>query len=330
MTKCRSILALLVLGAAPACGDDDFPFAYWPVDVGLDSDTPLGDAAVQPDSDAALDTAPDTPDTPISVDSDEDGVVDEADPAPSDPVQCGDSDSDGCDDCTVRAEFAPDDDGFDTDGDGNCELPLDPACMHGEFAAEDPMRREACELHALVNADRAFWTEEGGDAGPLSWDEGIWVAALGHSRDMCERDYFEHDNPEGLGAGARMDDVGVRWSGWGENISLFPTPLTIEYSFMAEPTCTGHRANILAPGFDRAASALYRCDNPASGWFGEPYTTQNFVSDGDLTESRYCRDPRTSCEDVPDPVSVAREWCRDEGSRCRDVEGPELWDCPED
>ena len=334
----RPIYTLLLLGAGSACGGDEFPYAlYWASDAADDTATEAdaeSDAASDSSTDLGLDVGPqpdaDGADEPPSLDSDGDGVVDDLDSAPSDRLRCGDSDADGCDDCTVHGEARPDDDGLDSDRDGSCELALETVCLHGEFASTDPMRREACELHALVNADRAFWTEEGGDAAPLRWDEQIWEAALDHSRDMCARDYFEHDNPEGLGAGARMENVGVLWSGWGENISLFPTPLTIEYSFMAEPTCTGHRANILAPGFDRAASALFRCDNPANEWFGEPYTTQNFVADGELRDSVYCRDAQTACEPVPNPVSVARQWCGDEGSRCRDVEGPELWDCPDD
>jgi hypothetical protein len=334
-----------LVAAISACGGDESPYYYWTSDAQPDtgatdvgSDAPT-DTDVNSDTDAGADgqsdtepepdtTTPDTPTPPI--DSDGDGVVDGLDPEPGEAARCGDSDGDSCDDCTVHREVRPDDDGLDTNADGVCEVPLDPTCLFGEFANTDPLRREACELHALVNADRMFWTEESGGAAPLLWDEGIWQAAVAHSQDMCERDFFDHDNPEGLGAGARMEAVGVRWSGWGENISLYGTPLTIEYSFMAEPTCTGHRANILAPGFDRAASALYLCDNRRSAWFGEPFTTQNFVADGGLRDSRYCSDPRTNCEPVPNPVSIARQWCSDEGSECRSVEGPELWDCPDD
>ena len=338
-THANLIFASL-LGAGGCSEDSTFP--YWAFDGGphadassdvssdVSSDTITSDAEGS-DTDGTDTPADDaSPDTAPRSDGDGDGVPDEVDIAPSDSTRCGDDDADGCDDCSVTRSAQPMNDGFDPDGDGHCELALDPACLHGEFAADDPLRREACELHALGNADRAYWTEEGGDAPALEWDETIWIAALRHSQDMCARDYFEHESPDGLGAGARMADLGVSWAGWGENISLFPTPLTIEYAFMAEPTCTGHRANILAPGFDRAASALYLCDNPGSAWFGYPFTTQNFVADRGLSESAYCRDPALACEDVPDPVSVARQWCRAEGSDCSAVDSPAEWDCPRD
>lgn len=335
---------LLAAAIAPAgCGEDvAWPFYWNDTDVDVAQDVPPSEDAtsasevgsdtseleVRPD---AADVAPDRPDPDTQLpDSDGDGIPDGSDPAPDDPGRCGDEDLDQCDDCTVLRVFAPENDGFDADGDGLCELQLDPLCLHGTHAGDDPLRRAACELHALVNDDRRFWEEEGGNAQPLQWDEQIWLAALGHSRDMCERDFFEHDNPDGLSAGDRMRAGGVSMSGWGENISLYPTPLTIEYAFMAEPTCTGHRSNILAPGFSRGASALYTCDNSSSEWFGYPFTTQNFVTDRGLAPSAYCSDPATACEDVPDPVSTSRQWCPAEGSRCQDVEGPAQWDCPED
>ena len=61
-------------------------------------------------------------------DDDNDGVADGADTAPLDPSICQDLDGDGCDDCgatasndfTAGANFDPDNDGIDTDGDGIC------------------------------------------------------------------------------------------------------------------------------------------------------------------------------------------------------------------
>jgi MYXO-CTERM domain-containing protein len=53
-------------------------------------------------------------------DSDGDGVPDGDDPFPNDPNQCGDSDDDGCDDCT-SGSFDPANDGEDADGDGTCD-----------------------------------------------------------------------------------------------------------------------------------------------------------------------------------------------------------------
>jgi len=53
-------------------------------------------------------------------DDDNDGITDGSDLAPLDPHVCGDSDSDGCEDC-VSGVFDPANDGPDTDGDGICD-----------------------------------------------------------------------------------------------------------------------------------------------------------------------------------------------------------------
>jgi uncharacterized protein (TIGR03382 family) len=61
----------------------------------------------------------------VALDSDGDGVPDDTDPDPDDPNKCGDSDSDGCDDCS-GGHFDPANDGCDPgnpntgDGDTGC------------------------------------------------------------------------------------------------------------------------------------------------------------------------------------------------------------------
>jgi uncharacterized protein (TIGR02145 family) len=53
-------------------------------------------------------------------DSDGDGVLDEDDSDPNNPYQCSDLDGDTCDDCSTGT-FNPSDDGYDYDGDGQCD-----------------------------------------------------------------------------------------------------------------------------------------------------------------------------------------------------------------
>jgi len=55
-------------------------------------------------------------------DDDNDGVLDGADSAPLDPFSCADSDSDGCDDCSIAGTSSPANDGTDSDADGLCDL----------------------------------------------------------------------------------------------------------------------------------------------------------------------------------------------------------------
>ena len=54
------------------------------------------------------------------MDSDGDGVLDEDDSDPNNPYQCSDLDGDTCDDCSTGT-FNPSDDGYDYDGDGQCD-----------------------------------------------------------------------------------------------------------------------------------------------------------------------------------------------------------------
>ena len=53
-------------------------------------------------------------------DSDGDGVLDDDDSDPNNPYQCSDVDGDACEDCSTGT-FNPSDDGFDYDGDGQCD-----------------------------------------------------------------------------------------------------------------------------------------------------------------------------------------------------------------
>jgi hypothetical protein len=53
-------------------------------------------------------------------DSDGDGVIDDEDSDPDNPYQCSDHDGDTCDDCST-GHYNPSDDGYDYDGDGQCD-----------------------------------------------------------------------------------------------------------------------------------------------------------------------------------------------------------------
>jgi len=57
----------------------------------------------------------------VMLDTDGDQIPDDEDPFPDDPYRCGDSDGDGCDDCSVSGTWDPANDGPDADGDGLCD-----------------------------------------------------------------------------------------------------------------------------------------------------------------------------------------------------------------
>lgn len=99
---------------------------------------------------------------------------------------------------------------------------------------ETPLEYEVVEL---TNAERA---DEGCDS--LRVDERLVAAAQGHSADMAERNYFDHDSPEGEGPGERTAEQGYpSWSG--ENIAFgYATAEDVVEGWMDSQ---GHRRNIL-------------------------------------------------------------------------------------
>lgn len=53
---------------------------------------------------------------------------------------------------------------------------------------------------------------------PLVWQSGLHAAAHNHSRDMRERDFFAHENPDGVSPATRIGRAGVDCLVTGENI----------------------------------------------------------------------------------------------------------------
>ncbi len=240
------------------------------------------------------------------VDEDNDNVNAADDPNDSDNTVCGDSDNDGCDDCSVSGVFDPADDGWDEDGDGTCELPLDYDCMNGANAAIDPYRLEACIQFTLVNQDRALFAAESDNAAPLEWNEGIWEVAVAHSIDMCERVFFAHVNPSGADPGQRFTAAGLGYNGLSENIAINLDPGAAQYAFMAEPTCKGHRANVLDPRATEVGIGYHICDNPSNtDWDGYQFVTQNFRWTSNSPENAYCQVSANVCQIPPNPPTTA-------------------------
>jgi uncharacterized protein YkwD len=55
---------------------------------------------------------------------------------------------------------------------------------------------------------------------PLQWNEALEKAAVEHSRDMDQKNYFSHISPDGSDAGSRILDAGYNWKNYGENIGM--------------------------------------------------------------------------------------------------------------
>ncbi len=151
----------------------------------------------------------------------------------------------------------------------------------------------ASTIHDLINQERK---KEG--LKPLQWDQSLAKIALDHSKDMAERDYFDHVSPEGEDFADRYAEhhyqketqIGDTTYVGGENLSL--TNVVRSYTYDPETNdvhkyeyndldelanstvqgwmeSPGHRENILTP-FTREGIGIYVTAE------GEVYITENF------------------------------------------------------
>jgi len=93
----------------------------------------------------------------------------------------------------------------------------------------------------MVNEDRA-------DNGlsTLTWSNELAQAALSHSRDMAENSFFSHTSPSSGSFSSRLKASGISTLGAGENLALYNS---LEKAQAALMSSSGHRANILKPGY---------------------------------------------------------------------------------
>ncbi|ABK78623.1 uncharacterized protein with SCP/PR1 domains [Cenarchaeum symbiosum A] len=170
-----------------------------------------------------------------------------------------------------------------------------------EISQYPPFRTESGFDHAavesyifrLTNEERVAYGIE-----PLYRTPEIDGIALGHSRDMYDRDYFEHETPEGLGPTGRGQEAGYDCRknylgyytyGLAENIayghtysSYMQEGIPSTYGWLAGEedlarqlvdgwmNSPGHRENILEEKYNRIGVGVY------IGESEEVYATQNF------------------------------------------------------
>jgi uncharacterized protein YkwD len=134
--------------------------------------------------------------------------------------------------------------------DGSGDVPADGYCApasqwDAELAAIED------EVVALVNEVRARGGSCSGQAfgptPPLRHDGALRCAARVHSKDMNDRGFFDHDNPDGLDPFDRMELAGYRFSAAGENIAYnYPTAEAVVTGWLDS---AGHCRNIRSEDF---------------------------------------------------------------------------------
>jgi uncharacterized protein YkwD len=123
----------------------------------------------------------------------------------------------------------------------------------------------------LVNAER----QQAGCA-PLALAPELTNAAIEHSADMANHDFFAHTGSDGSSPWDRMDRAGYQWLAAAENIAASArTPAEVVAMWMNSP---GHRANILNCSLHDTGLGYVRLDNDTGNVNYHTYWTQVFGS----------------------------------------------------
>jgi len=135
-------------------------------------------------------------------------------------------------------------------------------------------REAGREVLQLVNEARQHGgvcgTQRFAATAPLMWNERLAAAALAHSSEMAQHDYFDHVDRHGAWVVERAREQGYPWRAIGENIAAGQgSAQQVVGGWLASP---GHCANILSPDFGEMGAAYAL--NPRAAM--EIYWTQVF------------------------------------------------------
>ena len=120
-------------------------------------------------------------------------------------------------------------------------------------------------------------------APPLAMDPTLRCSARLHSLDMFERDFFDHDNPDGLDPFQRMQEAGFEGQRMGENIAAGQrTPEEVMDAWMESD---GHCSNIMLPQYTLIGIGFDPGGEQTRGSLNN-YWTQNFGTPFEQRRSR--------------------------------------------
>ncbi len=137
--------------------------------------------------------------------------------------------------------------GVQPNQDSQCGLP--------NFQPELLQLIQSARAHGRVCGNQRFAA-----AGPLAWNSQLAQAATGHSADMANRNYFNHQSWDGTPFSVRISRAGYRWSNVGENISAGRHNVNeVMNAWLQSPH---HCANIMAAKFAEVGVACIK--NPRS------------------------------------------------------------------
>lgn len=126
-----------------------------------------------------------------------------------------------------------------------------------------PSASEAQQALQLLNADRAA-------AGlpALRWNQALANLGQNYAKDMIQRNFFAHNDPDGRTPFDRMKAAGISYRYAGENLAINRDVASAEKAFM---NSAGHRANILNKNYTEVGIGVQRDAK------GSVYVVQEFI-----------------------------------------------------
>ena len=118
----------------------------------------------------------------------------------------------------------------------------------GQAGREILRRTNSARAQARTCGNRRFSA-----APPLAWIPDLGAAALAHSREMANRNYFRHRGKDGSEVGDRAREQGYRWRRVGENIAAGQG--SAEQAVSAWLSSPPHCANMMKPEFAEMGAA---------------------------------------------------------------------------
>jgi uncharacterized protein YkwD len=166
----------------------------------------------------------------------------------------------GSDNCVNT--FNPDQSDLDEDGIGDaCDAVNDRQASEGESGACSVTSEDQAMLDA-VNAFRSQ-QQDCGSRGvfqrvpALTWNCKLKDAALAHSVDMADNNFFSHTGTGNTNPGDRMTAAAYSWTAWGENIAAGTSMSAVSAVVTAWAGSPGHCANMMGTNFTQLGAAKY-------------------------------------------------------------------------
>lgn len=131
------------------------------------------------------------------------------------------------------------------------------AVVPSAFAYDD----EELAFLTYINNHRAAY-----GLGPLTLSNSLYVASEGHSYDMGTRNYFAHNDPQGVTPWDRIRYAGYTYNTYlGENIAAgYATAHDVFVAWRASP---GHNTNMLSANFRAIGIGRYYVPGSTYGWY---------------------------------------------------------------